>query len=210
MPKRRRMRPFVRVLVIAAVGLVVWGGGCLAWTIYQILTPSPHPPGYDELMAAVERKDASAVERILAKGVDPNAYPYSDWARMREEDFRVINIAASNGDPRIVKLLLNAGADPNRGDGWYSSPLAAATEGNHLEAMKVLIAGGAKVNDSRQGSSALWRAAMDGKATSVKFLLAHGANPNTNYGNGTLTKFLSEESLSRPMIARMLKEAGGR
>lgn len=46
--------------------------------------------------------------------------------------------------------------------------------------MELLIQRGAKVNDEPERSSALWSAALDGNVASLRFLLAHGADPNSS------------------------------
>lgn len=130
-------------------------------------------------MLAINAGNVEQVKAILNAGVNPNAYPDS-WANLTlEDDITPLNQAAEDGNAEIVEQLLNHGADPNKGDGWHTNPLTAATQNEKAEVMLLLIESGANVNDYPAGSSALWRAAMDGQADAVKFLLDHGAIPNT-------------------------------
>ena len=144
----------------------------------MFLTP-PHPAGYDRLMEAVEAKNPTLVETLLDSGINPNVYPNADADLQAEDDYTVLNVAVDTGDLEIVKILLDHGADPNMGDGWHHSPLIAAAE-KGSEMMTLLIEKGAKVNDGPGGSSALWDAAKSNRIGALKFLLDHGANPNTH------------------------------
>ena len=47
--------------------------------------------------------------------------------------------AACKGHLKIVKLLLQKGADVNSKDGYGSSPLYLAAKGGHLEVVKFLV-----------------------------------------------------------------------
>lgn len=164
-----------------------------------------HPRGYDRLIQAIERNDADAVTAVLNSGVDPNAYPDTDADQFFEDDSRPIDVAASDGSAGMVRLLLDHGADPNLGDGWNATPLSAAVEGESIETMQLLIQRGARVNDYPGGSSALWRAATDGKAKAVEFLLDHGASFDS--GNKSLIDALRELGGSPRIIAILQKRA---
>ena len=167
--------------------------------------PHHHPAGYDPLMAAINKKDAKAVEEILKSGVNPNTYPQEEVDLEDEDDVSALNSAAQQGSTEIVQILLDHGADPNMGDGWSYNPLSAAI-GNR-STMELLIKRGAKVNDNNGNSYSLWWAAMDGKVEAVNFLLDHGANPKTNL-NGRLIDALKEVKGS-PEILVILRKHGG-
>lgn len=53
--------------------------------------------------------------------------------------------AAYRGSLVEIRLLLNAGADPN-GDGWLFTPLGDAVSGEQIEAVRLLLARGADPN----------------------------------------------------------------
>lgn len=76
--------------------------------------------------------------------------------------------AAESGQIEVIKLLLEAGADPNRG-------LIYAAKSGQLEAIKILISLGAKV-DGDQDSSPLYEAMSKKKWEAAKLLLATGAD----------------------------------
>lgn len=170
--------------------------------------PLPHYPRYEALMAAVDKHDAKTVRLLLNQGTNPNEYPNDPDSIQAEADYTVLNCAVDDGDEAIVTLLLDHHADPNMGDGWHDSPLAAAAAKNNVSLMKLLIRRDAKVNDSPDWSSALWRAAMDGKVEATAFLLAHGANPRITAAHTTLLDAVRSSVTPNPKIIALLVKAG--
>ncbi|KAI1742073.1 hypothetical protein F4680DRAFT_412793 [Xylaria scruposa] len=86
--------------------------------------------------------------------------------------------AAAAGNLDTVRLLLEAGVDPNfRGhDGW--SALHWAAEESHLEVVQLLLEAGANVNAvSSYGTAPLHCAANGGLVSIVTLLLQEGADP---------------------------------
>jgi len=194
---------------------VVVGGLVFAATTFFFGNPltRPHYPKYEVLLAAVESHDAVKVRTLLAHGTDPNEFPNDADSVMAEADSTVLNVAVDEGNEDVVKTLLDYHADPNLGDGWHENPLAAAAAKNNVSMMKLLVARGAKINDNSDGSSALWRAAMDGKVEATAFLLTHGANPNTSFNTSTPNEPILEAVRSvapNPAILALLKKAGAR
>jgi ankyrin repeat protein len=55
-------------------------------------------------------------------------------------------LAAENGHTKVVKLLVDKGADVNTQGGDYGNALYAASQGGHEAVIKMLLDKGANVN----------------------------------------------------------------
>ncbi|KAI0569585.1 ankyrin repeat domain-containing protein [Pyrenophora tritici-repentis] len=108
-------------------------------------------------------------------------------ARRDSDGQTFLYLAAEHGHQRMVKLLLDKGADVNAQGGSYGNALQAASEGGHEAVVKLLLDNGADVN--AQGgyySNALYAASSRGHEAVGKLLLDKGADVNAQggyYGN---------------------------
>ena len=98
-----------------------------------------------------------------------------------------LHTAAIRGSSRLVRQLLQMGADPNAQDNAEWSPLHEACNRGNLSVVKVLTEFGADLNLKGFGKdSPLHDAARNGHLKVVKFLVRSGANLNAkNAGNRT-------------------------
>ncbi|HEY3328778.1 MAG TPA: ankyrin repeat domain-containing protein [Capsulimonadaceae bacterium] len=167
---------------------------------------------YLQLCDDVYSGNISGVKRDLAGGVDPNKLPDDDEAIGDEMDMAALCVAASRGNLAIANLLLDHGADPNIVDGWHGSPLTAAAEADNVPMLELLVKRGAKINESTDGSWALWRSATGGKLKAERYLLENGANPNTSaYTTKVGERVLEATRLSgQPAATALLKKFGAR
>ena len=93
-------------------------------------------------------------------------------------------IATIVGHSRIVKALLDGGANPNQAGANDLTALMYAVAGNLI--VKALLDGGANPNQARaDGSTALMFATSTGNLLIVKALLDGGANPNQARADGS-------------------------
>jgi len=115
--------------------------------------------------------------------------------------------AALNASPRLLKLLLQKGADPNarKPDGITALILGS----DNLTKVRTLVAAGAKVNaETNNGTTALIAASAFANSTPVlRELLAAGANPNTVNADGATA--LSQASAAGNIRAMKLLLAHG-
>ncbi|MFI5755243.1 ankyrin repeat domain-containing protein [Streptomyces sp. NPDC051569] len=128
--------------------------------------------GVADLFEAVLHGAEDTVVRLLRAGVSAEA--------ANEDGETVLYAAALSDEPCVVRLLLAAGADPERAsgrDGGDLSLCGAACSG-HTEVVRALLAAGA-LPDSREafGFTALAWAVTQGFPDTVEALLEYGADP---------------------------------
>ena len=186
---------------------------------------------YDDTLKAVIENNTAELTTLLNRGVDPDTADADGntllmisarsgnaaqvellilrrakvQARNRFGDDALLQ-AAFKGHLPVLKLLLAAGAQVNRSQGWQ--PLTYAAFNGHLEVMRYLLEQGADVNGaSDNGTTALMVAARNGHLDAVKLLLAHKAEPDKiNDAAGTALKWA--KAAGNTDIVELLEKAG--
>lgn len=132
------------------------------------------------VMGAASSGDLDTLKLLVKKGAKVNDCPDS---RAKEDIRTPLMWAAFHDDVPMVRYLLEQKADPNLAT-YYGTPLSHAAWRDCVEAARLLLAHGAKV-DSRDAWNGLaftplhWAAATDSPdPTLVQLLLKHGADPN--------------------------------
>ncbi|HUP67293.1 MAG TPA: ankyrin repeat domain-containing protein [Sphingomicrobium sp.] len=126
-----------------------------------------------DFISAVEKRDGGKADQLLSN------HPTIIDSRDGKGDTALI-IALNRGDSDWVGFLLNKGANPNlastkSGD----TPLIAAARIGLQDAAEWLLNLGAKVDGTnRQGETPLIVAVQLRQVQMIRFLLAHGANPD--------------------------------
>ncbi|MBA2481599.1 MAG: ankyrin repeat domain-containing protein [Planctomycetes bacterium] len=137
-----------------------------------VVQPAPIPTLPPELLYAIAEDDVDATARFIALGAPVRARNAHGQCALA--------CAASHGYSRIVRLLLDAGADAN-GLGVNDHPLLtlAAMHG-HAEVVRMLLSAGADPNARRRltGEAPLLAAAAYGHTDTVQALLDGGADVN--------------------------------
>jgi len=163
---------------------------------------------YDDFFSAVEQDKAYVIERLLARGFDPNAVDPSGQTglclALQGEDFKAADlllkqasldvnalnaagesalmIAALKGQTQWVERLLARGTEVNK-TGW--TPLHYAASGMEPRILKLLLDRHAEVDArSPNGTTPLMMAAQYGSEANVDVLLARGADPRIKNARG--------------------------
>jgi ankyrin repeat protein len=92
------------------------------------------------------------VARLLGEGADPNALVPGRTASGEVVQTTPLRQAASFDHLEAARLLLDAGADPDRACGDGLTPLMAAAGGGHLEVLRLLLGRGATVDAVEPGT----------------------------------------------------------
>jgi ankyrin repeat protein len=166
--------------------------------------------GISPILSGAASGDLETVKLLLEAGAKADDFPIS-------KDPRATDIAAGlrtplmwaayHNDERMVRLLLDHGADPNRST-YFGTPLSQACWHDGFEAASVLIDRGANVNarDAVAGFTPLHWAAGDEalRPHLVKLLVGSGADPNAAGGESVGALGLA------PQTPRTIAERRGR
>jgi len=137
---------------------------------------------------------------LLDAGIDINLEAF----RQKEWKATVIWHAVGNAQNLALgKFLLGKGADPN-----YS--LWAATSGDNVAAVKLLIDGGAEVDQTLHYDTPFFGAAASGRWRSVKLLLERGADINYQDRKGRTAMHVMLERGCEVREFRLLIKYGAR
>jgi len=120
------------------------------------------------LHRAVERAQEKQVKELLEQNVDVNERAEAGWTALL--------YASAQGYPRIARLLLEAGANPDIGNVHNITPLMYSARYGNEEVCKLLIDYGAGLNlQDVYGETALMVAARTGHPKIAKLLITAGA-----------------------------------
>ena len=159
------------------------------------------PSKLERLHAAMQRADAR-----LAGNLIPQLAP-------RELNTPVGGLtslmrAASWGDAKVVKQLIEVGADPNARGMAQRTALQYAAEKNRLEAARLLLDAGADINGVDNGSlSPLVMAADRNYTRFALMLIGRGANVNIQNLDGW-TALMDAAEVGNVKVVNALLEAG--
>ena len=125
-------------------------------------------PEETALLKAVVRGRTQTVERLLERGVDPNA--------VDKEGFSALILAVRRSRSTIVEMLIEAGAEVDHSDEYGMTALMAAALDGDLNTIQLLVEHGADL-DARDatGASAVEMAASRRRVEAVRLLKSLGA-----------------------------------
>ena len=130
----------------------------------ELLAKVDKPP-VELLSESVRRDLPDIVDTLLASGMNPSA---------------ALHDAALQGRIKLLKTLLEHGADVNHRTATGTTPLHDAAIRGNVEAARILLENGADVNarETESGDTPLYMAAAMGRDEVAVLLLEKGANPD--------------------------------
>jgi ankyrin repeat protein len=197
-----------------------------------VVAANPEP---SEMHLAIKVDKVRVVKALLAHGANPNA-------RIRRQQLMwpggryhtdltgatPFLLAAKASDIELMRLLLDAGADPDLPARNGTTPLMAATglawapgqerasEGEALDTVKLLVKLGADVNAlNNLEETAMHGAAYRGANSIVQFLVDQGANINVEDRHGWTPLIVAEgvpygnAFFQQPETAALIRKLGG-
>lgn len=165
----------------------------------RLPVPADGPALFDALY-----EDDDAVVRVLRSGVSAES--------VDEEGASALYLAAVSDRPGAVRLLLAAGADPDRacGPDHGDLPLCGAACGGHTEVVEALLSAGARPDLPEQfGFTALRWAVGLGHARTAEALLAYGADPCRPGPEGDPPLLVAVRRGSLPTVRALLRHGAG-
>jgi ankyrin repeat protein len=130
------------------------------------------PYSKQELFERVKQSDAVAVELFLAAGMRPNAKEEKSYGEPP------IVVAAKEGYPHIIRILLEKGADPNARHWSLKAAICHAASAGDIDTVRLLVDKGATIDGSRCEKTILLGAACKNQLELLQLLLDNRADPN--------------------------------
>jgi ankyrin repeat protein len=150
----------------------------------------------------VERGQENAVAEAIKNQADVNERAEAGWTPLL--------MACAQGYPKIVRMLLRAGANPDIGNVRGFTPLIFGVNYSNVEVCKLLLEYEVTVDyQDPYGETALMRAAGNGNSEIVQLLLDAGANPIIKTKKGKTAGDFAYKN-GHGEIAKMLKKASKR
>ena len=154
--------------------------------------------GRTALLNAIGSGAEHIVKLLLKAGANPNIRTFFiDNALNKSIDQGLTSLIINNGDnialhkatyfgyKKIVRILLNAGANPNIQNEFGNTVLHTAIRGWHQDIVKLLLKAGADLTiKNNYGDTLLHKAVKMGHTPIVLLLLKQGVDPNIKNNNG--------------------------
>lgn len=153
------------------------------------------------LHQAIRKNDVKNIIAILSRAT-------ADEINTVNHGMTSVMLASSIGNPEVVDLLLQSGADPNKRGSQQRTALQYAVEKNRLAVARLLVQHGADINGVDNGRlSPLVMAADRNYEELALFLIAAGADVNIQHVQGW-TALIDATRNGNTRLVRQLLEAG--
>jgi ankyrin repeat protein len=170
----------------------------------------PRQSADGQLLEAAAEGDGKSVARLLAAGADANALvagrnAVGDVGQTTALCAVVANASAVRGRLEVARLLLDAGADPNRAGSDGATPLMGAALRGELEGLRLLLGRGAAVDAVRPGTggTAFHNACSNNKADCAEALARAGCDVGLKDIEGKTGREVAERKGHDKVLARL-------
>ena len=155
-----------------------------------------------DLFDAIDSADAGTVWRLTRHLPTALLHQVDDSTGLTP-----LGLAVEAGLTEVIRILLEAGADPD--NGGTTTPLDLAVASRSMEIVETLLEAGAEVDrELEEGHTALMTAAATGEVMLIKRLLRAGARPRkTNAAGDTPMVIARNEGFAA--AAEVLRQAAG-
>lgn len=193
-----------------------WNENPVFWEIVRmLLAAGASAAGSDNysatpLMVAIEQNQLDLAGPLIEHGSDPNA--------CSQDGDSPLALAALQGQPALVRLLLNSGARVDLAQvcarqPYKVPPLVAAIQSKNIETVQILLTSGASANTCTEaGISPLSAAAESGDPALLGLILAAGARlelaENCAAKPYQLPPLAAAALIDNPQVVEMLIAAG--
>ncbi len=152
---------------------------------------------YDDLLRAAELGDATGIEKLIDKGMDPNTAD--------AKGNTLLMIATREGHGKVVMTLVRRKANANRRNQYGDTALMLASLRGDREIARMLIElGGAEVKHT--GWAPIHYAAFYDKPEMIRYLVAKGADKDALAPNGYTALMLTARSGHTDAARALLQE----
>jgi ankyrin repeat protein len=159
--------------------------------------------GY-KLLQAVEKKDRSAFDQLIAK--NHTVINARDIASGRT----ALHIAVARRDIVWLNYITGQGANPNIADGHGVTPIMLATRLGWAEGLKALIDAGAHVDDPNDtGETPLISAVHRRDTQMMRVLLGAGADPDRTDNSGRSARDYARQDGADSVTLTEIERSGG-
>ena len=165
-----------------------------------------------KLIEAISEGDLVGARTALDAGAElnrrwPGKQPLTVPANGLWRGERPLTVAASHDNARMVKLLIERGANVDLMNQTWHTPLMIASGGGRLAVARVLLKAGADVNRmNRNQETALTYAVVWGQLRTVRLLLEYGADVEERQGGWSPLMYAANSE--HPKVVETLFECG--
>lgn len=136
---------------------------------------------------------------LLERGADPNC-------KVDKSNRTALMAACNSGSVKVVKAILDQGADVNTLDARNNHAAHWAAKGGHLDCLTCMAGHGANFDQTNMdGNTPIHLAAMKGHAMCCKYLSQRGCNPKPKNKEGNIARSIAKDEGHKEAMKELRK-----